>query len=96
NQYIREVREGSRRHINIWLDLRRDLRTRFVPASYARDLVEEYFKEMGVALMRANYVKQLELSHNQGGTRPRRDPNPTILTIRKLRKRESDPEKTRV
>ncbi|RDX75166.1 hypothetical protein CR513_44988, partial [Mucuna pruriens] len=58
NQYIREVRDGRRRHIYTWLDLRKELRTRFEPASYAWDLynkmkrmyqgakgIEEYFKE---------------------------------------------------
>ncbi|RDX78753.1 hypothetical protein CR513_40921, partial [Mucuna pruriens] len=64
-----EVRESKRRHIDTWLDLRRKMRTRFVPTSYAQDLynklqrmyqgsksIEEYFKEMKVALMRANNV----------------------------------------
>ncbi|RDX96489.1 hypothetical protein CR513_20844, partial [Mucuna pruriens] len=38
NQYIREVRDGRRRHIDTWLDLKREMRTRFVPASYAQDV----------------------------------------------------------
>ncbi|RDX95720.1 hypothetical protein CR513_21721, partial [Mucuna pruriens] len=63
NQYIKE-------HIDTWLDLRREMRTRFVPTSYARDLysklqrmyqgsksVEECHKDMEVALMRANVLE---------------------------------------
>ncbi|RDY04106.1 hypothetical protein CR513_12227, partial [Mucuna pruriens] len=56
-----------------WLDLRRELRTRFVSASYARDLynklqrvyqgsknIEKYFKEMEVSLMGANVLESYE------------------------------------
>ncbi|RDX96089.1 hypothetical protein CR513_21293, partial [Mucuna pruriens] len=35
NQYAREVRKGRRRHIDTWLDLRKEMRTRFMLASYA-------------------------------------------------------------
>ncbi|RDX96603.1 hypothetical protein CR513_20700, partial [Mucuna pruriens] len=65
NQYIREI--------NTWQDIRTELRTRFVFASYARDLynkfqrmyqgsksVEEYFKEIEVALVRANVLESHE------------------------------------
>ncbi|RDX72373.1 hypothetical protein CR513_48158, partial [Mucuna pruriens] len=34
NQYIRDVRDGRRRYIDVWLDLKREMRTRFVLASY--------------------------------------------------------------
>ncbi|RDX98004.1 hypothetical protein CR513_19137, partial [Mucuna pruriens] len=70
NQYIKKVSDGRRTHIDTWLDLKRELRTRFALASYARDLynklqrmyqgsksIEEYFKEMEVALMRANVLE---------------------------------------
>ncbi|RDX93588.1 hypothetical protein CR513_24138, partial [Mucuna pruriens] len=32
---LKEVRDGRRRHIDTWLDLMKELRTRFVLASYA-------------------------------------------------------------
>ncbi|RDY00626.1 hypothetical protein CR513_16164, partial [Mucuna pruriens] len=38
NQYYREVREGRRRHIDRWPDLKREMRSRFLPTSYAWDL----------------------------------------------------------
>ncbi|RDX81920.1 hypothetical protein CR513_37356, partial [Mucuna pruriens] len=73
NQYIREIRDGRRRHIDTWLDLKREMRTRSMPTSYARDLynklyrmyqgsknVEEYFKEMEVSFMRANMLESNE------------------------------------
>ncbi|RDX60577.1 hypothetical protein CR513_61269, partial [Mucuna pruriens] len=34
NQYIREVREGRKGHINTWMDLKRELRTRLILYSY--------------------------------------------------------------
>ncbi|RDY00587.1 hypothetical protein CR513_16224, partial [Mucuna pruriens] len=40
-QYSIEVRKGRRRHIDTWLDLKREMRTRFMPASYARDLYKK-------------------------------------------------------
>ncbi|RDX77309.1 hypothetical protein CR513_42589, partial [Mucuna pruriens] len=67
--------------------------------------IEEYFKEMEVALMRANVLepneaictKQLELSLNKGGVYPQRDPTPTILIVGRVRnKRENDLERIRV
>ncbi|RDY10353.1 hypothetical protein CR513_05143, partial [Mucuna pruriens] len=30
-----EIREGRTRHVDTWLDLRREMRSRFVPTSYA-------------------------------------------------------------
>ncbi|RDX86175.1 hypothetical protein CR513_32521, partial [Mucuna pruriens] len=78
NQYIKEVRKDRIRHIDTWLDLRRETRTRFVPASYSRDLynklwrmyqgsksVEEYYKDMEVALMRANMLESNEATMAQ-------------------------------
>ncbi|RDX62654.1 Tf2-9, partial [Mucuna pruriens] len=69
NQFVREVTDGRRAPIHTWQDLRGKLRVGSVPTSYARDMhnklqrlyqrsksVEEYFKEMEVALMRANVV----------------------------------------
>ncbi|RDY06467.1 hypothetical protein CR513_09549, partial [Mucuna pruriens] len=66
----REIREGRRRHANMWDDLRREIKSRFVLASYIEDLynklqrmyqgfknIEEYYKDMEVALFRANVLK---------------------------------------
>ncbi|RDX90628.1 hypothetical protein CR513_27491, partial [Mucuna pruriens] len=73
NQFCREIREGRRRHVDTWVDLKRELRSKFVPTSYARDLysklqrmyqgsksVEEYHKGMEVVLMRANVIESNE------------------------------------
>ncbi|RDX88987.1 hypothetical protein CR513_29349, partial [Mucuna pruriens] len=38
NQYNKEVRGGRRRNIETWPNLKREIRSRFVLASYARDL----------------------------------------------------------
>ncbi|RDX65051.1 hypothetical protein CR513_56325, partial [Mucuna pruriens] len=38
DQFCREIRERRRRHVDTWVDLRRELRSRFVPAFYAKDL----------------------------------------------------------
>ncbi|RDX70621.1 hypothetical protein CR513_50124, partial [Mucuna pruriens] len=75
NQYIRKVRDSRRRHINTWLDLRLELTVGFGPASYAKDLynklkrmyqwsksIKEYFKEMEVALMKANVLESHEVT----------------------------------
>ncbi|RDY11949.1 hypothetical protein CR513_03318, partial [Mucuna pruriens] len=67
NQFYREVREGKRRHAHTWVDLRRELRSKFVLASYTKDLynkleriVEEYYKDIEVALLRANMLESNE------------------------------------
>ncbi|RDX70394.1 hypothetical protein CR513_50367, partial [Mucuna pruriens] len=77
-KFYKEIREGRRRHTNTWTDLKRELRSKFVPTSYARDLysklqrmyqgskcIEEYLKDMEVALMRANVLesKEATISH---------------------------------
>ncbi|RDX92594.1 hypothetical protein CR513_25253, partial [Mucuna pruriens] len=36
--FCRETHEGRRRHVDTWVDLKKDMRTRFILASYARDL----------------------------------------------------------
>ncbi|RDY12237.1 hypothetical protein CR513_02997, partial [Mucuna pruriens] len=69
-QYSEEVREGKRRHIDTWLDLRREMRSKFVPTSNTRDLynkfqrmyrgskiIKEHYKDMQVAVLRANILK---------------------------------------
>ncbi|RDY02370.1 hypothetical protein CR513_14181, partial [Mucuna pruriens] len=69
NQLYREINEG-RRHADTWVDLKRKLRSRFVPALYARDLynklqcmyegsksVEEYHRDMEVAHTRGNVLE---------------------------------------
>ncbi|RDY04724.1 hypothetical protein CR513_11533, partial [Mucuna pruriens] len=38
NQFFRKIREGKKKHVNMWVDLMQELRSTFVPASYARDL----------------------------------------------------------
>ncbi|RDY11622.1 hypothetical protein CR513_03689, partial [Mucuna pruriens] len=38
------VREGIIRHINTWLDLRREMRSRFVTGSYAWDLYNKLYR----------------------------------------------------
>ncbi|RDX70450.1 hypothetical protein CR513_50309, partial [Mucuna pruriens] len=71
--FCREVREGRRRHTDTWVDLRRDLISRFVLASYAMDLynklqnmyhgsksIKVYYKDMEVALLRTNVLKSNE------------------------------------
>ncbi|RDY10589.1 hypothetical protein CR513_04861, partial [Mucuna pruriens] len=73
NQFYREIREGRRRHADTWPNLKREMRLRFLLASYVRDLykrlqrvyqgsksVEEYYKDMEVTLMRANIVESNE------------------------------------
>ncbi|RDX72826.1 hypothetical protein CR513_47643, partial [Mucuna pruriens] len=73
DQYIREVRKGRRRHIDTWLDLRKEIKTRFVLVSYTRNLynrlhrmyhgsksIEEYYKDIEVTLMRANVLESNE------------------------------------
>ncbi|RDX90210.1 hypothetical protein CR513_27951, partial [Mucuna pruriens] len=115
NQYSREVKEGRRRHIDTWLDLKMEMRRRFVVDSYARNLlnrlqrmyqgsksIENHYKVIGVALLRANtlgwsptkpswlgskmYIRQLKLNLNRGGIWPQRRLTPTILPIGKGRK----------
>ncbi|RDX94571.1 hypothetical protein CR513_23031, partial [Mucuna pruriens] len=61
---------GRKRNADTWADLKMGLRSRFVPTSYARDLynrlqcmyqgsksVEEYHRDMEVALTRANVME---------------------------------------
>ncbi|RDX90682.1 hypothetical protein CR513_27423, partial [Mucuna pruriens] len=62
NQYIREVSDGRRRHIDTWQDLRRKLRDRFVPTSYARDMCncKECIKGPKACFMRANMQESHE------------------------------------
>ncbi|RDY01296.1 hypothetical protein CR513_15382, partial [Mucuna pruriens] len=68
-----EIREGGRRHADTWADLRREMRTRFIPAPYTRDFynkwqrmykgsksMEEYHKDMEVALTRTNVPESSE------------------------------------
>ncbi|RDX96619.1 hypothetical protein CR513_20696, partial [Mucuna pruriens] len=38
NQFCREIREGRKRHVDTWPNLKKEIRTRFVPALYKRDL----------------------------------------------------------
>ncbi|RDY02847.1 hypothetical protein CR513_13647, partial [Mucuna pruriens] len=52
NQYIREVKDGRRRHIDIWLDLKREMK--------GSKSVEEYYKDMKVVLIRANVLESNE------------------------------------
>ncbi|RDX87664.1 hypothetical protein CR513_30832, partial [Mucuna pruriens] len=69
----RKRKKGIRRHVDTWGDLKCELKSRFVLASYARDLynklqrtyqgskcIEEYLKDMEVALMRANVLESNE------------------------------------
>ncbi|RDX74443.1 hypothetical protein CR513_45813, partial [Mucuna pruriens] len=73
NQYSKKVKEGKRRHIDIWLDLKREMRSIFVSVSYDQDLynklqkvyqeskiIEEYYKDMEVSLLRADVLESNE------------------------------------
>ncbi|RDX88091.1 hypothetical protein CR513_30345, partial [Mucuna pruriens] len=72
-EFIGEICEGRRRHVDTWENLKREMRTRFVPVSYTRGLynkiqqmyyafksIEEYHKDMKVALSRANVLESSE------------------------------------
>ncbi|RDY13327.1 hypothetical protein CR513_01771, partial [Mucuna pruriens] len=73
NQFFKEIRERRRWHENTWADLKRELRSRFVLASYARDLynklrhmyqgsesMEKYHKDIEVTLTKANMLESNE------------------------------------
>ncbi|RDX81537.1 Retrovirus-related Pol polyprotein from transposon 17.6, partial [Mucuna pruriens] len=73
NQFCREIRERRMRHAYTWADLKRELRSFFVLALYARDLynrlqhmyqgsksIEDYHKDMELALTRANMLESSE------------------------------------
>nr|KYP33809.1 hypothetical protein KK1_045315 [Cajanus cajan] len=66
NKYQKEMQRDEEREIDTWAEMRRVMRKRYVPTSYSRTLrlklqkltqgsmtVEEYYKEMEMALMRA-------------------------------------------
>ncbi|RDX90467.1 hypothetical protein CR513_27661, partial [Mucuna pruriens] len=70
NQLIYDMRAMRRAPIESWHELRREMRDRLVPTSYVMDMhnelqrlyqgsksVEEYFKEITVALVRAQVLK---------------------------------------
>ncbi|RDX87652.1 hypothetical protein CR513_30853, partial [Mucuna pruriens] len=57
NQFCREIREVGMRHVGTWDDLKRELRSRFVLASYGFKSIKEYHKDMEVALFRANVLE---------------------------------------
>ncbi|RDY03569.1 hypothetical protein CR513_12835, partial [Mucuna pruriens] len=62
-KYALEIREGRRRHSDTWTNLRHELRLRFIPASYVRDLYNKlmhYHRDIKVALMRANVLESNE------------------------------------
>ncbi|RDX76401.1 hypothetical protein CR513_43604, partial [Mucuna pruriens] len=69
----REIREGMKRYAYTWVDLKCELRSRFVSTTYARDLynklqrmyqgsksVKEYHRDMEVALTRPNVLESNE------------------------------------
>ncbi|RDX59631.1 hypothetical protein CR513_61841, partial [Mucuna pruriens] len=69
-KFYREICEGRRKHANTWVELKKKMRIRFILVSYARDLynklqriyqgsksIEEYHKDMEVALSRANVLE---------------------------------------
>ncbi|KAF7832640.1 hypothetical protein G2W53_014973 [Senna tora] len=73
DQLIVSRRRNFERPIDNWEDMKSVLRRRFVPSHYYRDLhlklqnlkqgsksVEEYYKEMEIAMIRANVVKDRE------------------------------------
>ncbi|RDX96666.1 hypothetical protein CR513_20640, partial [Mucuna pruriens] len=93
-----EIHEGRKRHANTWPDLKREMRTRFVLVSYTRDLynklqrmyqgsksVEQYHRDMEVALTRANVLESSEpLWFEKVKERPIRDKSPkkeSLLTL---------------
>ncbi|RDX81494.1 putative mitochondrial protein, partial [Mucuna pruriens] len=57
NQFCKEIREGRRRHADTCVDLKRELRSSFVLASYAKDLGPKAWRDIEVALTRANVLE---------------------------------------
>ena len=73
----REMKREERREIDTWTEMRRVMRKRYVPTSYSRTMrqklqrlsqgsliVEEYYKEMEMALVRANIEEDTKAVHD--------------------------------
>ncbi|RDX72682.1 hypothetical protein CR513_47791, partial [Mucuna pruriens] len=76
NQFCREIKEGRRRLVDTWTDLKKELGSCFVPTwdlynklqrMYQRSKsVEDYHKDMEVALTKANRCLTLKKSYPSG------------------------------
>ncbi|RDY06078.1 hypothetical protein CR513_09991, partial [Mucuna pruriens] len=70
NQFCREIKEERMRYANTWADLKKEFKSHFVPALYARDLynrlqrmyqgsksIEDYHVDIQVTLTRASVLE---------------------------------------
>ena len=81
----REIKREEGREIDTWTEMRRVMRKRYVPTSYSKTMrqkpqrlsqgsliVEEYYKEMEMTLVRANIEEEIEdtMAHFLSGLNP--------------------------